>query len=147
MPAATITITTPSLTPAPVLMAVGMKKELEEAARVDGCNAATIFIKIALPLSVPAIITVILYSVIWYWNEYYTATIYFLGDVKPISVMLKNLSSMLLTDNVSFVMQSTQLLRTYLAAGALLAVIPPLVLYIFTQRYFVESIENTGLVG
>ena len=125
----------------------GMQKSLEEAARVDGCNAFGIFIKIALPLSVPIIITVILYSVIWHWNEYYTSTIYFLGDVKPISVMLKNLSASLTTDNTSFVMQSKDLLRTYLAGGALLAIIPPLVLYVFTQKYFVESIENTGLVG
>ncbi len=125
----------------------GMHKELEEAARVDGCNAFGIFFKIALPLSVPIIVTVILYSVIWHWNEYYTSTIYFLGDVKPISVMLRDLGAKLTTDDIGFVMQSKILLRTYLAAGALITIIPPLVLYIFTQRYFVESIENTGLVG
>ena len=125
----------------------GMKKELEEAARVDGCNAFEIFWKIALPLSVPVLITVLLYSVIWHWNEYYTSAIYFLGEVKPISVMLRNLSASLVTDNISFAMASKDLLRTYLAAGALLTVLPPLVLYTFTQKYFVESIENTGLVG
>lgn len=125
----------------------GMHKELEEAARVDGCSAFGIFVKIALPLSVPVIITVLLYSVIWHWNEYYTSTIYFLGDVKPIAVMLKNLSSALATDNMNFLMHSAQSLRTYLAAGALLTIIPPLVLYIFTQKYFVESIETTGLTG
>ena len=125
----------------------GMHKELEEAARVDGCSAFGIYLKIALPLSVPVIITVLLYSVIWHWNEYYTSTIYFMGDVKPIAVMLKNLSSALETDNMNFVMHSAQLLRTYLAAGALLTIIPPLILYIFTQKYFVESIETTGLTG
>lgn len=61
--------------------------------------------------------------------------------------MLKNLASALVTDNTAFIMHSAQLLRTYLAAGALLTIIPPLVLYIFTQRYFVESIETTGLTG
>lgn len=127
---------------------LGMRKELEEAARVDGCNAFMIFWRIAMPLSIPVIITVILYSVIWHWNEYYTSTIYFLGDVKPISVMLKELSSNLLNDNVTmFGMASKDLMRTYLAAGALLTVCPPLILYVFTQRYFVESIENTGIVG
>ncbi len=125
----------------------GMHKELEEAARVDGCSAFGIYVKIALPLSIPIMITVMLYSVIWHWNEYYTSTIYFLGDVKPISVMLRNLAAALTTDNTAFIMHSAQLLRTYLAAGALLTIIPPLVLYIFTQRYFVESIETTGLTG
>lgn len=125
----------------------GMHRELEEAARVDGCNAFRIFVKIALPLSVPAIVTVILYSVVWHWNEYYTSTIYFLGEVKPISVMLKNLSSYILSDNSALILQSSVLLRTYLAAGALLTILPLLIFYIFTQRYFVESIESTGLVG
>lgn len=125
----------------------GMHKELEEAARVDGCNAFGIFVKIALPLSIPVIITVLLYSVIWHWNEYYTSTIYFLGEIKPIAVMLKNLASALANDNTNFVMHSAQLMRTYLAAGALLTIIPPLVLYMFTQKYFVESIETTGLTG
>lgn len=125
----------------------GMHKELEEAARVDGCNAFGIFVKIAIPLSVPIMITVMLYSVIWHWNEYYTSTVYFLGDIKPVSVMLKNLSSALATDNTAFVMQSPQLMRTYLAGGALLTIIPPLILYVFTQKYFVESIETTGLTG
>lgn len=125
----------------------GMHKEIEEAAKIDGCNAFQIFVKIALPLSVPVFITVMLYSVIWHWNEYYTSTVYFLGDVKPLSVMLRDLSSALQNDNKDFVMHSAQLLRTYLAAGALLTIIPPLILYVFTQKYFVESIETTGITG
>lgn len=125
----------------------GMHRELEEAARIDGCNAFQIFVKIAIPLSVPAVITVMLYSIIWHWNEYYTTAIYFLGDVKPIAVMLNNLSGSLINDNQDLLYQSATLLRTYLGAGALLTVTPVLVLYLFTQKYFVESIESTGLVG
>ena len=125
----------------------GMHKELEEAARIDGCNAFQIYYRIALPLSKPAIITVTLYSIIWHWNEYYTSSIYFLGDVKPLSVMLGNLSESLLMSDASLLLQSAALLRTYLAAGALLTILPVLLFYIFAQRYFVESIENTGLVG
>ena len=125
----------------------GMHREIEEAARVDGCNALGIFIKMALPLSIPAVTTVTLFSVVWHWNEYYSSTIYFLGDVKPISVMLKNLSSLLLSDNSALIMQSADLLRTYIAAGTLLTILPLLIFYVFTQRYFVESIESTGLVG
>jgi len=125
----------------------GMHKELEEAAKIDGCSTFGIFVRIALPLSIPVFVTVLLYSVIWHWNEYYTSTVYFLGDVKPLAVMLKDLSSALETDNKDFVMHSAQLLRTYLAAGALLTIIPPLGLYVCTQKYFVESIETTGLTG
>lgn len=125
----------------------GMHKELEEAARIDGCNAFEIYYRIAIPLSKPAIITVTIYSIIWHWNEYYTSSIYFLGDVKPLSVMLSNLSESLLTNDSSLLLQSASLLRTYLAAGSLITIIPILIFYIFAQRYFVESIESTGLVG
>ena len=125
----------------------GMHKELEEAARIDGCNAFGIYYRIAIPLSKPAIITVILYSIVWHWNEYYTSSIYFLGEVKPLSVMLKNLANNLVNENIELILQSRALLRTYLAAGALLTILPLLIFYIFAQRYFVESIESTGLVG
>lgn len=125
----------------------GMHRELEEAARIDGCNAFGIYYRIAIPLSKPAIITVILYSIVWHWNEYYTSSIYFLGDIKPLSVMLKSLANNLVNNNIELILQSRTLLRTYLAAGALLTILPLLIFYIFAQRYFVESIENTGLVG
>lgn len=125
----------------------GMHKELEEAAKIDGCSAFGTYYKIAIPLSKPAIITVILYSIVWHWNEYYTSSIYFLGEIKPLSVMLKNLTNNLVNDNIELVLQSRELLRTYLAAGALLTILPLLIFYVFAQRYFVESIENTGLVG
>ena len=125
----------------------GMHKELEEAARIDGCNAFQIYYRIAIPLSKPAIITVTLYSIIWHWNEFYSSTIYFLGEVKPLAVMLNNLAEALTTNNVDLILQSSALLRTYLAAGSLLTILPLLIFYIFAQRFFVESIENTGLVG
>lgn len=125
----------------------GMHKELEEAARIDGCNAFRIYYRIAIPLSKPAITTVVIYSIVWHWNEYYTSSIYFLGDVKPLSVMLKNLTNNLVNNNIELILQSRTLLRTYLAAGSLLTILPLLIFYIFAQRYFVESIENTGLVG
>lgn len=125
----------------------GIHKELEEAARIDGCNAFGIYYRVAIPLSKPAIITVTLYSIIWHWNEYYTSSIYFLGDVKPLSVMLSILSENLMMNDNSLIMHSASLMRTYLAAGSLLTILPILIFYIFAQRYFVESIESTGLVG
>lgn len=125
----------------------GMHTELEEAARIDGCNSFQTYYRIAIPLSKPAITTVTLYSIVWHWNEFYTSSVYFLGDVKPLSVMLNNLAESLLNDNSSLVLQSTTLLRTYLAAGSLLTILPLLIFYVFAQRAFVESIENTGLVG
>ena len=63
------------------------------------------------------------------------------------SVMLSNLRNALFITNPVFIVLSSDVMRTYLSAGALLVVVPPLLLYIFTQKYFTESIERTGIVG
>lgn len=47
----------------------------------------------------------------------------------------------------NFVTNTPDEIRTYLQAGCLLTILPPLVIYIFTQRFFTESIERTGIVG
>ena len=127
----------------------GMPKELEEAAYIDGCGPFSTFVRIMLPMSKAAFITVMLFSFIWHWNEYYMSALYFIEGVKPLSVMLDSLQSTLglaLSGALNGV-SSPYVLRTYLQAGSLLTIIPPLILYIFTQRQFTESIERTGIVG
>ena len=125
----------------------GMPKDLEEAARIDGCGIFKTFYKIMMPLAVPAFVTVLLFSIIWYWNDYYSSLIYFVGDIKPISVMLQNLEGALKLGGTIGQSTSPYVARMYIQAGALLTILPPLVLYIFTQRFFTESIERTGIVG
>ena len=126
---------------------IGMPKELEEASYIDGCNAFSTFVRVMLPNSRSAFITVMLFSFIWHWNDYYSAAVYFIEGVKPLSVTLYNLQSLLSQADLGIGNTSPYLLRTYIQSGALLCVLPPLVLYIFTQRYFTESIERTGIVG
>ena len=99
------------------------------------------------PIAIPAFVTVLLFSIVWHWTDYYSSATYFLGNTKPIVVMLSGLESTLrngfgVTGGVSSVQ-----LRMYLQAGAMLTIAPPLILYIFAQKYFTESIERTGLVG
>lgn len=129
----------------------GMPGDLEEAARIDGCGYLKTFVRIILPLAVPAIVTVTLFSFIWHWNEYYLSAMYFQdteGSVMPLSVMLYNLQANLKNDPSLFNSSSTpDQIRTYLQAGCLLLILPPLILYLFTQRFFTESIERTGIVG
>ena len=125
----------------------GMPKDLEEAAKVDGCRSFGIFLKVMLPLARPAVITVVLFSFIWNWNDYFLSSTYNM-DARTLSGALQGLQSMLTQSGV-FAQSHIPpaLMRTYLQAGALLMVTPPLILYIFAQRYFTESIENTGIVG
>lgn len=125
----------------------GLPVEIEEAAKIDGCGAFKTFIRVMAPIAVPAFVTVLLFSIVWHWTDYYSSATYFLNDTKPIVVMLSALESTLrngfgITGGISSVQ-----LRMYLQAGAMLTIAPPLILYIFAQKYFTESIERTGLVG
>ena len=124
----------------------GISKELEEAASIDGCGPIRTFYQIMIPLAVPAFVTVLLFSIIWYWNDYYSASIYFVDEIKPLTVMLKNLNGTLISSGV--VGGSNPLnSRMFIQAGALITIAPLLILYLFTQRFFTESIERTGIVG
>lgn len=125
----------------------GLPIDLEEAARIDGCGAFKTFVRIMMPLAVPAFVTVMLFSFIWHWNEYYNSAIYFVGEVKPLTVMLQNMESALRMGGIIGYGASAYQFRMYIQAGALLTIIIPLLLYVFTQKFFTESIERTGIVG
>ena len=121
----------------------GLPVDLEEAARIDGCGAFRTYVQIIVPLAVPAFITVTLFSFVWHWNDLYSSSMYFTTDVRPLMVLLSDLEELL---NRSF--GTTQYaVRAYKAAAPLLTIIPPLILYLFTQKYFTESIERSGIVG
>lgn len=122
---------------------IGLPKDLEEAARIDGCGALRTYVQIIVPLAIPAFITVMLFSFIWHWNDLYSSTMYFTSEIKPLMALLQDLD---------IIMQrgagvSAYAARTYKAAALLLTVLPPLILYMFTQKHFTESIERTGIVG
>lgn len=125
----------------------GLPKDLEEAAMIDGCRPFKTYLRVMLPLARSAIVTVLLFSFVWHWNDYYQATMYFSSN-QPISVMLNQMQSLLQDAKLyNFVTNTPDEIRTYLQAGCLLTILPPLVIYIFTQRFFTESIERTGIVG
>ena len=124
-----------------------LPRELDEAAMIDGCGAFRTFLQVMLPLAKSAIITVLLFSFVWHWNDYFQSSMYF-SENQPISVMLNQMQSLLQDAKIFNVVTNTpDEIRTYLQAGCLLTILPPLVLYIFTQRFFTESIERTGIVG
>ena len=67
-----------------------MPKELEEAAMIDGCGPMRTFTRIMLPNAVPMIATVLVFSLVWYWNDYYLSSMFYNG-VFPVSVNLTEL--------------------------------------------------------
>lgn len=125
-----------------------MPKELEEAAKIDGCGAFATYLRIMFPLARPAIVTVCLFSFVWHWNDLYSSAMYFRGDTRPMMAVLNDLRTIITQEGLTVSINLSQFaIRIYFACGALLAVLPPLILYIFLQKYFVESIEKTGIVG
>lgn len=121
----------------------GLPRELSDAARIDGCNAFNTFVRVMAPNAKPAILTVFLFSMVWYWNEYYYPQMY-LGNYQVISTSLAALRrNPLLQINYNDPYQYA----TKLQAGALLSIAPMLLMYIIFQRYFTESVERTGIVG
>ncbi|MFB4328200.1 carbohydrate ABC transporter permease [Paenibacillus sp. BR1-192] len=125
----------------------GIPKEVEEAAYIDGAGVGTTFTRIMMPNAIPAVITTTLFSFVWQWNDsFYTTT--YLTSSKVMSTQLSslpyNLSIMLGGDPSKadpFYLSMVQ------DTGILLAILPLIVIYLFVQRYFVESIERTGIVG
>ncbi|OAX48538.1 MULTISPECIES: carbohydrate ABC transporter permease [unclassified Paenibacillus] len=125
----------------------GIPKEVEEAAYIDGAGVGKTFTRIMLPNAIPPLITVLLFSFVWQWNDsFYTTT--YLTSSKVMSIQLAslpfNLSS--LTDGTA-----SQADPFYLSmvqdTGILLAILPLIIIYIFVQRHFVEGIERSGIVG
>lgn len=125
---------------------INQPKELEEAAKIDGCGVLKTFYKIMLPLSSPAIITVSVFSFVWYWNDSFYSSMFFNGDLKPLTAQLDLLRTTLM-EVTAFNTYSPQEQKAYVAAGAILCIIPPLIIYSIIQRKFSESIERVGIVG
>jgi len=120
----------------------GLPKELEEAAYVDGAGVLKTFVKVMLPNAVPAIVTVLLFSFVWQWNDDYFVSLY-MANSTTLSGKLLMLPWYVLPQYVGGIAYSSLLINT----GTLLAIAPIFILYLFVQRYFVESVERTGLVG
>jgi len=123
----------------------GLPKELEEAAYIDGSGVAKTFVTIMAPNSLPAFTTVFLFSVVWYWNDYFH-TIMYSGRFRTVTISLVNLISRLAFEVGQGRMDMLQM-GTILQAGALMSILPLLLIYVFFQRFFTESIERSGIVG
>lgn len=109
-------------------------RELEEAAKIDGCGYPRIFWEIVLKNSKPAIVTLVVFTFMNTWNDFQRPLIFLNND------QLWTLSMGLAKFQGTYVTQWNQMM-----AGALITMVPVLVLYIFAQKYFVQGIVMSGL--
>jgi multiple sugar transport system permease protein len=120
----------------------GLPWELEDAAMIDGASPLRIFFSVMLPLARPAILVVFLFSFVWHWNDSLEPSIFL---SRPEDFFLPQRLSIIESALETFQLRGMWGTGTIMAA-TLLVILPLIVLYIFTQRYFVESIERTGLI-
>lgn len=136
----------------------GLPKELEEAAQIDGASVFRIFWNVMLPNARGAIITVGLFAFVWQWNDVYFAKIFEISTASfPILTMrlinaAENIyAALYYTGGLSLIGQDVwsnpMFLATISNVAALLMMLPLLIMYLFVQKQFVESIERTGIVG
>jgi multiple sugar transport system permease protein len=111
-------------------------RELADAARVDGANPWQIFRSIYLPLARPALATLAIFTFMWSWNDFINPIIY-----------LRDVDSFTLTAGLSLFQGQYVGKWPLLMAGALVSVIPMIILFVVAQRHFVRGIALTGIKG
>ncbi len=125
----------------------GVPDELEESAYVDGSGTFRTFIQIILPLSIPMMITIFLFAFSWQWTDQFYTGIFFAGNETQklwyITDITRTPPSL---NDKTFVGMS--LYETVIRNTAGIMIIAPLVImYLFCQKYLVQGIERSGLVG
>ena len=123
---------------------IGLPKELEDAAYIDGAGPVKTYFSIALPSSSVVITTVAVLSFVWHWNEYHLATLSFLSEDAPLSMVMNFLETFLQQVGIY---KGWPEYSTLVSAACLMFIAIPLVLYMIFQRKFVRSIDRVGITG
>lgn len=117
---------------------------LEEAAYIDGCGVFKTFIRIMLPSSVPILVTAGLFLFVWVWNDNFYPS-FFASDLNVFAVKFANIGTRIA---ISIGDQyNTLLASVYNNAAIFIHIIPLLIIYLIGQKYFVQGIEKSGIVG
>jgi multiple sugar transport system permease protein len=115
----------------------GLPRDLDESARIDGCGKFGIYLKIILPLSLPSLITTVLFTFLWTWDDFFNQLLYLNSPQKftiPMGLRLFLDSSSVSSWGAMFAM-------------SVLSILPCFVLFFTLQKYFVQGIATTGMKG
>lgn len=126
-------------------------KELKEAAEVDGASAIKVFIRIAIPMALPAFLITSLYAFVWYWNETSLALLYFPNEYStlPMAVigfrtLYENLYP---SGTVGLEGASETFNQGVQFAGTIISILPLLIVYFIAQKWFIEGVDRSGIAG
>lgn len=115
----------------------GLPKDIDESATIDGCNKFGIYWRIILPLTLPALITTILFSFLWTWDDFFNQLLYLTSPDKytvPMGLRLFLDASGISSWGSMFAM-------------SVLSLVPAFILFFSLQKYFVRGIATTGIKG
>ncbi|MEO7016458.1 MAG: carbohydrate ABC transporter permease [Leifsonia sp.] len=116
---------------------VSLPAELADAARIDGVGEYGIFVRIMMPLVRPALVTIAIFQIEAAWNSFLWPLIATHSqDLRPLQLGL-----------AIFAQDPLNIQWSYLMAGATVATVPMILLFVFVQRYFVQGLSNSGLKG
>lgn len=110
--------------------------ELTEAAVVDGCSHFKIYYKIMIPLCKPGLITMILFTFIWVWNNFMESYVF-----------IDKLANQTITVGLQYFQSSAGINMGMIMAGATLATLPTIILFAGAQKYFIQGIVGVGIKG
>ena len=122
----------------------GVPDELEESAYIDGSGVFHTFFTIILPLSVPMMITVFLFAFSWQWTDKFYSVIFFPNDDKVwlMPSVIKSIPKTLDTETGgTFYQQAIK------GTGAIMVILPLVIMYLFCQKFLVQGIERSGLTA
>lgn len=122
----------------------GLPKEIEEAAFVDGAGMIYTYFRIMLVNAVPAIITCTVFSLVWQYNDSFYTGLFSMDSKYILSMKLNSLRT-----TIEYIekIQDSAISQTYVYAGVLMALIPIVLIYLILQKYFIEGVERSGIVG
>jgi putative aldouronate transport system permease protein len=131
---------------------LGLPAGLAESARIDGCNHIGVLIRIILPISGPVVATLSLFTAVYHWNDWFSASIYINNpNLIPIQTLLKQiLSSNIVTDQLQAVgnaaaqdrlaLVQSVTTKSLIMATTMVATLPIIMVYPFLQKYFVKGV-------
>ena len=126
---------------------------LKEAAEIDGASKLTIFFKIIIPLSRPIMAVMVVFSMVAYWNDWFTALIYMKGSQAPLPLVLRNIliksstsaaQASMISGGYAELNKMTEMIKF---ASIIAAAAPMLVIYPFVQKYFEQGFMAGAVKG
>jgi multiple sugar transport system permease protein len=113
----------------------GLPRDLDEAARIDGCGHVRIFLRVILPLSMPALATTAIFTFIWTWNDFFSQLIFLTRpEMYTVPIALR-----------TFVDATGESSWGSLFAMSIVSLIPVFIAFLFGQKYLVKGIATTGI--